>query len=182
VIMTKKTVADASAELYKLLESFQPEERVRIVRGTLTLLGDPLSGDILATQEDESHAKGVVAGASGGKQMNARTYFDQKKPHNKIEELATAARYREQTGVGNSSKKEDFQKVIADARRNFDAHNFMRDIGNARNAGFFNKGGSIKTGYALSYYGQNYVDTLPDKKAARSLPRPKRVGVKKKKK
>ncbi|MHB1141926.1 MAG: hypothetical protein ACYC1T_09230 [Sulfuricaulis sp.] len=160
--MTKKSIADTSAELYKLLEAFSSEERERIVRGTLTLFGD--SGVEL------SNDGGSTSSGSSGFKVNskdAKAFFDQKAPNSKIEELAVAARFRELTSQAERHTKEQFKEVATGARRNFDNNNFARDINNARNSGLFNKGGSIKEGFTLSYYGQNYVDVLPDREKLR---------------
>jgi hypothetical protein len=67
------------------------------------------------------------------------------------------------------NSKDDFRAVFKDARRSFDTKNFGRDIGNARLSGFFTKGKEN----SLSDYGQQYVDQLPDRTAARTLRRPK---------
>lgn len=173
--MSKKSIADASAELYRLLEPFDPSERKRIVRGTLTLLGEPVAD----TQADNETDLPQVRGTTG---KSAREYFDLKKPNNKIEELVTAARFHEQREGGESSTKEDFKKIISDARRNFDNVHFTRDVDNARSKGYFNKGGTAKAGYTLSYFGQNYVDALPDRDAAKKIQRPKRAGARKSRK
>lgn len=58
--------------------------------------------------------------------------------------------------------------MISAARRNFDASNFGRDINNARTKGLFNKG-TGKDAYVLSYYGQNYVDILPNRDQLKTL-------------
>ena len=173
--MAKRTIADASAELYKLLEPFESDERARIVRGTLTLLGEQSSSFGL-DEKDQQGGVGSSRERAGqiGTSTNARGFFDKKAPANKIEELAAAARFREQHENSTAIKKEDFKRIISDqARRNFDSHNFNRDINNARNSGFFNKGGSAKNGYTLSYYGQNFIDALPDREAAKKLHKPK---------
>jgi hypothetical protein len=62
---------------------------------------------------------------------NAQTYFDQKNPQSKIEELAVAARYRELKEGVETHEKEDLKRVITSARRNFDVNNYTRDLGNA---------------------------------------------------
>ncbi len=177
--MSKKSIADASSVLYQLLEPFDPSERARIVQGTLTLLGE-LAAESTSQGQSSAGTAGAQTHSASGK--GVREYFDIKKPNNKIEELATVARFREQAQNGEASTKEDFKKIIGAARRNFDNANFARDINNARNKGFFNKGGSAKTGYTLSYYGQNYIDALPDRDAAKKIQRPKRAGARKGKK
>lgn len=171
--MTTKSVADASAELYKLLEGFTSEERGRIVKGTLMLFGEvvPTAGMELRGGEDIDTPAAV--GGAGFK--DARAFFETKAPTSKIEELAVAARFREQKEGAERHTKKEFASVITNARRNFDAHNFKRDLDNARTAGFFNKGGSEKEGFILSYYGQNYVDALPDREKLKTLKRPKKA-------
>ena len=73
------------------------------------------------------------------------------------------------------------KKIFSVSRRNFDSHNYNRDMQNARNqAGFFNKS-TEKGSDTLSYYGQNYVDALPDRDTAKQLSRPKTKSPSKKK-
>jgi len=174
--MTKKSIADASAELYKLLEVFSSEERGRIVKGTLTLFGD--SGGESTFDGDGDPTSGFSG--SPGSLKAAKAFFDKKTPNSKMEELAVAARFREITYQAEKHTKEQFNEVATGARRNFDSNNFARDINNARNGGLFNKGGSKKEGFTLSYYGQNYVDSLPDREKVKKLKKPKKTGSRKK--
>lgn len=178
--MTKKSIADASADLYKLLDGFTPEERARIVKGTLLLLGDtPLGVD---ASSDPTGSKSIAGNsASSDILRDAKAFFDYKTPNSKIEELVTAARFRELTGNADKHTKEQFASIVQAARRNFDTNNFKRDLNNARNGGFFNKGGSEKDGFMLSYYGQNYVDALPDREKLKNLKKPKMTGLRKSK-
>lgn len=173
--MTKKSVADSSAELYKLLEPLTSEERTRVILGTLTLLGE--SSKVI----DDASLGGTGGARQSVSPKGAGAYFDTKMAQTKIEEMATAARFYETAKGGSALRKEDFEAIFKDARRNFDSHNFTRDMTNARIAGLFNKGGTAKTGYTLSYYGQNYVDSLPDRTAVKALRRPTRVSSKKSK-
>jgi hypothetical protein len=104
-------------------------------------------------------------------------FFDQKDPQNKGESLAVAARYRELHGNDQHSKA-DLKTVITNAGRNFDDHNFKRDMNNAkRQAGFFNLGTGRDA--KLSYYGKQYVDALPNREGAGALKKPKIGGRKK---
>jgi hypothetical protein len=170
--MSKKSVADASAELYKLLEPLDPAERARVVKGTLILLGDA------QTQMD------VAAGASQATQQqqsaalphgDAKAYFNKKGPQGMSESLACAARYSETIGGNAGVLREDFERVFEAARRNFPSKSFARDIDNAVRSGFFRAGGSKKAGYTLSAHGQDYIDALPDRTAAKAIERPKRA-------
>ena len=113
--------------------------------------------------------------------MNEQAYFAAKDPKSKIEELAVAARYREQYQAAIASSKAEIEAVVKAARRNFDTKNFPRDIDNAKKHKLFNIGGG-RGSHVLSYYGQQYVDALPDRAAAKRLRGPKGKGKGKKKK
>jgi hypothetical protein len=148
---------------------------MRIIRGTLLLLG-----------ESDPGADSFKMDPGGQKKLgdqslkDARTYFGTKNPQRKTEELATAARFYEIKHGASALHKEQFKEVFDAARRNFDVGNFARDVDNAQVGGFFNKGGSANTGYTLSYFGQNFIDALPDRAAAKALGRPKKSSVKRK--
>jgi hypothetical protein len=174
--MPKKiSIADASSALFKLLEPFDSDERARIVDGTLTLLGESVGSDARRRQEDplagdpqkREPAKPVTstAAAKGG----AQKFFDERQPNSVSERLATAARFHELASGGAVVHKKDFAQILLDARRDFTVSQFARDIDNAKKAGLFRTGGDVKSGYTLSHVGQQYVDTLPDRKAARAL-------------
>lgn len=113
---------------------------------------------------------------AGGRQT-VQSYFAAKNPRTKGEELAAAARYRELNEGAESSTRADLERVIKNARRNFDAGNFRRDLENARTSGLFTRG-SGKDSIILSTYGQSYVDALPDRAVAKQFARPKRGGRK----
>ena len=116
-------------------------------------------------------------GSSKNETGTSQDYFNLKEPANKGELLAVAARFLEKSENTESCKRDQIKKAILDSRRNFDAANFLRDMKNATSqAGFFNKGGSNGE-YALSYFGQQFVDALPDRVAAKAIKRP---GTKKK--
>lgn len=155
--MAKTRVAQVPAKLYELLEPLSPEERARAVQATLILFGEA-----------------TLRGA-GGVLTDAAAYLDGKAPQNKGETLAVAARFRELGQKEETHSKADLKQVITTARRNFDDRNFARDLNNAkRQAGFFNLG-TGRDSSKLSYYGQQFVDALPDREAAYKLRRP-RVG------
>lgn len=169
--MSKKTIAEASSEMFSLLKLFSPDERMRIVRGTLTLLGDsgtidsaPAAGHDL--RRDDQTGTPPMGGAEAGR------YFAEKNPTKKVEELAVAARFKELQGGGDTITNELLASVYKAARRNFDRRNYSRDMDNARKAGLFNKGGKTGT-FSLSYYGQSFVDALPNRDATKALRKPK---------
>lgn len=176
--MTKATIAGASSTLYQLLEPFTSEERRRIVQATMLLLGDSA-----VALSNGGPGTGTPANTGGGAQFGSggpKSYFESKAPTKKIEELAVAARFLENSSKGDAHTSEAIKGVFVVARRNFDGGNFVRDINNARTAGLFNKGGNAKTGFTLSYYGQNYVDVLPDRAKLKELKRPKKGASRKK--
>jgi hypothetical protein len=160
--MPKTNVAQLPAKLYELLSPLSPEERTRVVQATMILFGEG------APAPPPGEATTPAANDPGA-------FFDKKGPKNKGETLAVAARFRELNQNEETHTKADLKAVVTSARRNFDDSNFARDINNAkRQAGFFNLGTGRDTS-KLSYYGQQFVDALPDREAASKLNRP-RVG------
>ena len=164
------SISETATKLLALLEPLPAEDRRRVVDGVLVLLGEPLQtatagGATLRRTHHENTALGT-----------AKEFFDLKKPNSKIEELAVAARFRELTADSESHAKADFEAVFKAARRNFDSVHFNRDLDNAKTKGFFNKG-SGKDAAVLAYYGQNYVDALPDREALKDVRAPKGSGA-----
>lgn len=169
--MVKLSVADATAQIFKTLEGFEPDEKTRIIDAVVTLTG----GEPTSKQQVGGHERPGQPPLAN--HSTVKQFFDLKAPNSKIEELAVAARYRELHESADAHEKDDFKRVIGLARRNFDSKHYKRDMSNAKVAGLFNKGG----GNPLAYYGQNYVDALPDREAVKQLKKPKRAGKKAKK-
>ena len=177
--MAKTNIAQISAKLYELLDSLDRDERAKVIQATLILFGDAAPGSTMIGGADDSK-NGITDLGDEDSVSDPKRFFEQKDPQNKGEELAVAAGYREIKEAVHVHNKQDLEKVITDARRNFDSSNFNRDIKNARNqAGFINKW-TGRNSYKLSYFGQNYVDKLPDRDAAKKLRRPVKKATKKK--
>jgi hypothetical protein len=164
----KRNVASVTSDIYDLLEPLAPDERLRAINAALTLLGTSLVASTPAATPSSPYPVGVAPRSIGN---TAAEFFASKDPHSKIEELAVAARYRENENDARTHTKEELQEVFRAARRNFDARNFHRDMDNARVRGVFTRDKEI----TLAYYGQQYVDLLPDREAVKALRRPKRV-------
>lgn len=163
--MTPKNLTDATTALFKILEPLSTDERMRVVKSALILLGEE-SESLTAKVEGQKSKLGEIG--------NESDYFKKKAPNTKQEELAVAARYRELKENAISSKRADLELVFQNARVNFDGKRFKDNINNAiKGAGFFNTGGNKKEGYTLSFYGQSYVDALPDRDAIKSLQKPR---------
>lgn len=163
--MAKPDLAKISTKLYELLSPLSSEERGRAIQATIILFGDPPIADAISGTSPRGTRLSVGSNTPHG-------FMEEKAPANKGETFAVAARYRELVDKRESHSKADLKKVITDARRNFDNKNFGRDIKNARRqAGFFNLGTGPDS-HTLSYYGQQYVDALPDREAASKLKRP----------
>lgn len=175
--MATNKILTVTNKLFALLEPLEADERARAIQATFVMLGStPVS---FANIGDG--AGGGTAGASGSQRVfgtagNEKAYFDAKKPANKIEELAVAARFREETAGVTTSTKQELSDVIKGARRNFDANNYGRDLNNAKTKGIFNKGNG--TDVVLSHYGQSYVDALPDREVVKAIGKPKKTGAK----
>lgn len=178
----KEGIASVTQKVFDLLEPFESAERRRVVAAVLTLLGESAVSNIGvgggAGQGDGGNGEGGAGQGDGdnggGGACTPQQFFNEKDPQTKGEELAVAARYREQHKNFNTHQKDDLRNVIREARRNFDDNHFRRDLGNAKTKGLFNKGKEN----TLAYYGQHYVDALPDRVAARKIRKPKRASKK----
>ena len=171
--MAKTDIAKVVSGVHALVKDLEADERLRALNAVLTMIGDQagMSGATASQGGSSASTQGGVTGPlRPAEQTGARAYFDQKDPKTKIEELAVAARYREQYAGAHTHVREDLEALISrEARRNFDRRNFNRDVSNAKVAGLFNKAKEL----SLSYYGQQYVDALPDREAVGKLRRPK---------
>lgn len=174
-LVAKNKILDATNGIVAILEPLESDERARVIQAAMTVLGE---SDLPTTVYSDKGSGGSQGG--GGDPMSAREFFESKAPKSKVEELATAARYREEYEDAEASTKAELHAVIKAARRNFDDNNFRRDIDNARTRGLFNKG-TGKDSAVLSHYGQNYVDAMPDREAVKKLQRPTRKKATKKK-
>jgi hypothetical protein len=166
---TKKVdLAGITTQIHGLLDGLEPAERQRAITAALTLLGDtyvfPAVGQAMAAPAAPSLSAHRGHQASDAV-MTPRDFFASKDPKNKVEELAVAARYRELHEGAEGHTKEQLAQVIKAARRNFDATNFSRDLGNAKTSKLF----SLGKDNALSYTGQQFVDALPDRDQALGL-------------
>jgi hypothetical protein len=177
--LTAAQLMVATKKMVVLLEPLGTE-RSRVIRAAFTLLNDtvPVGLESGGGGGGGNGGLGRSAPKPGGLAPgNEKAYFDRKDPQSKMEELAVAARYREEMLGATSSGKEDLKAITKAARRNFDDNNFSRDVDNARRkAGFFTRGSGKKDVIELSYYGQEFVDALPDREAAKGVRKPKQAG------
>jgi len=174
-------IGEVAFEIYKILKDIASEERARIIKATVVLLGDELSHVPVIPGKEELSKKEKASVVGDSVDESPQKFLTTKEPANRGELLAVAARYLEKFAEKESCTRADIKKIIADARRNFDDKNFNRDMSNATfQAGFFNKGGT-KGEYTLSYFGQEFVDALPDRETAKALKRPgsKKKAIKK---
>lgn len=164
-IMSKVASIDVLSKIVADLERLDKADRARIikaVRGYFELGGAEAGGD-----EDSDNPAPTLRKAKSGSE-SAATFFDRKQPKTKLEELAVAARYREESVNADVSSQEQIKAVFDEARRHFDGGNFRRDIENARGRGLFLRA-TARNEFRLSATGQKIVDALPDRKAAREL-------------
>lgn len=160
--MTKNSSAEALAKIIGELEPLEAEERARIIRSICTFFGS--DAPLITSQSSTPGAQVTPGGGLIG--SDAKTYFDRKQPKSKLEELAVAARFREETQGAEMSSQEELKGVFNAARRTFDAHNFRRDLDNARTKGLFLRG-TARGVAQLSSGGQNLVDALPDRQTVK---------------
>lgn len=172
----KISIAAITSKLFDILEPLETDDRSKTIAAVQTLLGNtPITQTPPANAPAGSGGSGAATNIlrTGGA-ITEKAFFDQKDPRNKGEELLVAARYRELYQGAFESNKENFEQIIGVARRNFDSNNFKRDLDNAKTKGLFNKGPR----HTVSYYGQQYVDAMPDREAVKGLRRPKKAGKK----
>lgn len=171
--MAATKIVDVTSKMVALLEPLESEVRARAIQAALVLLNEaPLA--MSSSQGGSPQGSKPATGSTGA--GSAKEFFANKSPESKIEELAVAARYREEVAGATESTKEDLAAVFRDARRNFDAKNFARDISNAKVKGLFSKGNGQNL--VLSHHGQVYVDTLPDREALKHIRTPRKAGGK----
>jgi hypothetical protein len=186
--MPKTNTAEIVSNIYNLVEPLSDDERARVFAAVHALFGTAPPTEQLppapapAAMQPGAQAPAATPAPARGS-MTPKQYFDQKQPQTKIENLLIAGRYREIHGGHESHTQAELRQVIRDARRNFDAHNFRRDISNAKTRHFFTKDRS-RDSYTLAHYGQNFADALPDREAAGKIraPRAARKTTKKTKK
>jgi len=164
----KTKTVDAAGKIFGILEPLKPEDRGKVIQAALALLGGDVNVEL---------GSGGGGAGSGGRTpgVGEKSYFDAKEPRTKGEELAVAARYREEREHATASTRADLERVIRAARRNFDGSNFRRDLDNARRKGLFNSG-TGKDSIVLSHYGHNYVEALPVRESVKAVQKPKRAG------
>ncbi len=163
--MAENKILKATNSIVSSLDSLDSDERMRAVQAALSILGE---GAVSMSNMSNAPRIDETPGAVTGGAMTAKQFFDAKDPKTKIHQLAVAARYREEHLGADASSKDELRQVIKDARRNFDATNFRRDLNNARTKGIFNRG-TGRDSAVLSHRGQNFVDTLPDQEAAKKV-------------
>lgn len=177
-------LGELTNKIYTLLRELDAGERTKVLTSVAHLFGDsPVTVPSPGAGGNGSSATAHQNMSQRAGSLTAHQYFAAKNPQNKGELLAVAAKYREEQAAAHVHTMDDFDKVFSEARRNFDRSHFIRDMKNAAaQAGLFNKG-TPKGQYQLSYYGQQYVDRLPDRDAIKQLRRPsRRAGSGKKRK
>lgn len=181
-----KAPIDAVNTIHDALQGLEPADQLKALQAAVMLLGISLesTGATAAPRDIGTNASGMGPQSRSANQKlpptgvgTASDYFRTKDPQGLMEVLAVAARYRELTEEAEVHTKEDLDAVFRAARRNA-SKNFSRDLRNAKKQQYFNSGPDV----VLSHYGQSYVDALPDREAARAIPRPKSVSGSKKKK
>jgi hypothetical protein len=96
-------------------------------------------------------------------------YLDYKGPKNKVEQFAVIARFRELKDDAASSMRDDFEVICNACGILFERNKFSDDMKHGKEAGLFSYSGSMADGFALSVFGQKYVDLLPDRDAIKAL-------------
>jgi len=172
--MPERNLAEISAKINAILETLDSlEDRVRVLQSSMALYG----GGVLAQPSASHPAAGEVV-ATPSPNVTEQQFFKDKNPQSQVEKLAVAARYRELHMGADTHSKEEIERFFMAAHESF-VGNYGRDMGNARNRGFFTKGNK-RDAARLATYGQEFVNALPDRDVASALPTPKKQPKKKK--
>lgn len=160
--MKEDATVNVLTQIFNLLTPIEPGERIRILQTVQAFFG------VVAVMPQSSinQNKSVAIGASDS--GDAKQFFDRKEPKNKGEDFAVAAKFSIENGQGDVHTLDSLKNIIkSQAKRRFDAQNFVRDMSNAvQNAKLF-MCGDTKGEYVLSAHGEKYVDALPDRAAAK---------------
>ena len=178
-------LGEVTNRVYGILHLLEEGDRARVLNSVHQLFGSISPSPNGTTGNPPSTGASPPRPDHAG--VSAKDFYAHKNPATKGEStlsrgelLAVAARYREQYKSADHHTAEDFSAFFKDARQNFDKKNFVRDMKNAQHvAKLFNTGGP-RGQYQLSYYGQQFIDALPDREAARKIKRPGRKKTKKK--
>jgi len=173
--MSSNSVGELVNSLYGLLEPYDQEVRCRALRAVAVLFGDTTNTSVAPANTLAIANPSVPLPPNSSLQLteSAQKFFDDKQPNSKIEELGVAVRFLEVTTRNEAITKSDVEDVILAARRNFDGKNFRRDLENAKAKGLFNRSKDPRV-LTLSYYGQKYVDGLPNREALAQIRKPTR--------
>jgi hypothetical protein len=159
-------------KVYDLLHELEPADRAKVMNSIADLFGDQSVSLQPSGQGSHGNSSGQRSRLPDQGSSNPQQFFVQKAPQNKGEMLAVAARYREQQGGASSHTADDLARYFSEARQNFDRRNFARDMKNAQNQSLLFNKGTPRGQYQLSYFGQQYVDALPDREAVKNVRRP----------
>jgi len=174
--MAKSNLADVIKQCIESIGSLEDDEKENAVAAVSAALG--LKGSTRAARPIDPPPSND--GTDPNTLGDAKEFFKNKNPQNKGESLAVAVRFLELKSSATEHTKSTIADVFKSARRDFDLHNFSRDIKNAQNQSrLFNLGGK-RDNYQLSYYGQQYVDALPDRNKLTKLTKPRKAGRRKK--
>src|SRR6185437_16839751 len=111
-MVKKSAVSDVLKNVIEQLDSLDTEELSRVIRAIQVYFGQsaaPASGDAYVGEGDGAALKRPPSGAAA--------FFDRKQPKTKLEELAVAAKYREEAESAETSSQEQLKAIFDSARR-----------------------------------------------------------------
>ena len=161
---SNENLSGITSKVFDLLSKLNDDDRMKVIKATLTLLGTNLEG----SQITKDFLIGTGKNESNNLIDDEQKYFSLKDPNTKVEELAVAARYLELKNSQHIYQRKELQNIILASRRSFDSKHYRRDIDKAKKSGLFTRGNNL----TLSDYGQKYVETLPDRESIKKLKSP----------
>ncbi|MEE4301415.1 MAG: hypothetical protein V2J24_18395, partial [Pseudomonadales bacterium] len=105
------SLGDVVKLAYDLFSPLEAADRTRALQGLLALFPEDTTSTPLRTPATEPQPTPALAGSTQPESSpaDAKAYFDLKQPNTKIEELAVAARFREEHHRADRHSKEDLK-------------------------------------------------------------------------
>lgn len=163
--MAQTETAKIVASIIGLLESVDEQDRARVLRTVSTFFGDEQAPTLTPRRAEESTVPVPVPFSKAG-EPTPKQFMGDKKPVTDVERVACLAYYLTHYRSTNHFKTVDISKLNTEAAQiRFSNPSFA--VENALKTGYLAH--AVKGHKQLSALGEQYVQTLPDREAARAL-------------
>ncbi|SRR6266487_3352441 len=162
---TKESLGDAVAKIIGLIEAFDSPDRSRLLRTVSTYFGE------LPRSSEDTRAPGVPVSSravpfSKESSVSAKQFILEKRPMTDVERVACLAYYLTHHRSVDQFKTADISKMNTEAAQ-VRFSNAAMAVDNALKSGYLAHAG--KGHKQLSAMGEQYVQALPDREAAKAV-------------